>query len=111
MAQITITIRGRSYDIACDDGQEEHLTRLAQLLDRRAAQLVNAVGHINENLLLAMVALVVADELHDARAEIAELRETRRGGVPADATIADAELAERIDTLTERVEALAGNVE
>ena len=63
MAQVTITIRGRQYQIACDDGQEAHLARLGRYLDERASDLVAATGSISESLLLVMDALVVADEL------------------------------------------------
>ena len=40
MAQVSITLRGRSYQIACDDGQEAHLSRLGRYLDDRATQLL-----------------------------------------------------------------------
>ncbi len=38
MSQISITINGRDYSIVCDDGQEQHLTRLAEYLDKRVAE-------------------------------------------------------------------------
>ncbi len=67
MAQVTITINSREYAVACDDGEEAHIIRLSRILDEKA-RLLNAGGaHINENMLLAMVGLLVADELSEAR--------------------------------------------
>ncbi|TAK98073.1 MAG: cell division protein ZapA [Rhodospirillaceae bacterium] len=105
MAQVAITIRGRQYQIACDDGQEAHLARLGRYLDERAADLIAATGSISEPLLLVMVGLVVADELADAAAEIEALTaETRQGA-------SDAGLASAIDTVTARVEEVAARLE
>ena len=52
MAQVSITINGRGYQIACDDGQEEHLRRLASYVDRRVAELVAAMGQIGDQRLI-----------------------------------------------------------
>ena len=67
MAQVTITINSREYAIACGDGQEAHILKLARLLDDKAKLLTKSVGQINENMLLAMTALLLADELEDAK--------------------------------------------
>lgn len=71
MAQVTIQINGREYGIACDDGQEGHIIRLANLLNDKAKLLTGGGAHINENQLLAMVGLLLADELQDAQKGIA----------------------------------------
>lgn len=67
MAQITITINTREYAIACDDGQEANILKLARILDEKAKILTAGGAQINENMLLAMVGLLVADELVEAR--------------------------------------------
>lgn len=71
MAQVTITINSREYAIACGDGQEAHILKLARILDEKAKLLTKSVGQINENMLLAMSALLLADELEDAKKGIA----------------------------------------
>lgn len=63
MALITITINSRQYSLACEDGQEERIVNLSKILDEKAKQISSALGHINENLLLAMVGILVADDL------------------------------------------------
>ena len=67
MAQVTITINSREYGIACGDGQEAHIIKLSRMLDEKAKRLTAGNGQINENMLLAMVGLLLADELEDAK--------------------------------------------
>lgn len=64
MGQVTITIDKREYVIACGDGQEGHIEQLSRILDEKA----KGLGSVNENLKLAMVGLVLADELEDIKA-------------------------------------------
>lgn len=63
MAQLGITINGRDYQIACDDGEEEHLTHLSQYVDKHVSDLAESVGNVGDTRLLLMAALVIADEL------------------------------------------------
>ena len=99
MAQVSITINGRSYDIACDDGQEAHLARLAEYVDRRVAELVSMVGQVGDSRLLVMASLLVADELEDVNAKLAA------AGSPGAGT--DDALAAELDALAGRLEGVA----
>ena len=67
MAQVTIEINGREYVVACGDGEEAHIIELSRVLDGKAKLLTQNGAQINENQLLAMVGLLVADELQDAK--------------------------------------------
>ena len=71
MGQVRITLNGSGYDIACDDGQEEHVMRLANALSERVNQLVTANGQVGEARLLLMAGLLMADDLHSERAKSA----------------------------------------
>lgn len=102
MAQVTVTINERKYTVACDDGQEAHLTRLGDYIDRRVGELVAAVGQIGDNKLLVMVALLIADELSDAYAETEAVKSGDKGAAAA------AELESRVG---ESLEKLAGRIE
>lgn len=105
MAQVTVTVNGRNYTIACDDGQEAHLHRLGRYMDKRSKELTAAVGHVNEGLLLVMVGLLVSDELSDAYGEIEALRGSKAGrDLRGEAEEA---MAVKIETLAERIESLA----
>lgn len=70
MAQVIITINYREYPISCEDGGEIQIMKLGRLLDEKARSLTQALGQINENLLLAMVGLLIADELTEAKKEL-----------------------------------------
>ena len=50
MAQVKVSILGRSYEVGCDDGQEAHLSRLGAYVDKRINELVAAVGEVLEDL-------------------------------------------------------------
>lgn len=67
MAQVTITINSREYAVACEDGQEARIYQLADILDEKARALTGGSQQVNENMLLAMVGLVLADELSELK--------------------------------------------
>jgi len=109
MAQVAVTVNGRRYEIACDDGQEAQLTRLSQYVDKRVTELVAAVGQIDEQRLLLMTNLLLADELSDAYAEVEKLK---AGGVSqAKEAQMDADLTKTIDGVAARIETIAAQLE
>ena len=65
MSKVSLTIHGRAYDLACDDGQEDQLRELAAYVDRRMKELQSTVGDIGEMRLMVMTSLLIADELSD----------------------------------------------
>ena len=81
MAQVEITINSQSYRIACEDGQEQRLRDLAQMVDAHVTDLVGQVGQVGHSRLLVMASLVVADELLDLRdaANLLDDENRRRG--------------------------------
>ncbi len=79
MAQVTTTISGRQFRLACEDGQEEHLLALASEVDGRIADLRQRFGEIGDTRLTVMAALMVADEVSEARAQVRRLEEEISG--------------------------------
>ena len=75
MAHVSVTISGRQYRMACDDGQEHHLARLSHELDQRIAQLRTTFGEIGDMRLTVMAALLLADELAEARQRMRRVEE------------------------------------
>ena len=92
MSQVTVTINGRQFRMACEDGQESHLLRLAQELDHRIERLRGTFGEIGDTRLTVMAALTVADELADTSGRLRRLEEDMAG--LQDARAASAERAE-----------------
>ena len=73
MAHVTVTIAGRQYRMACEDGQQAHLEQLAADLDRRVGNLRENFGEIGDSRLLVMAALTLSDELTDVTGRIRRL--------------------------------------
>lgn len=121
MGQVTLSIHSRNYVMSCDDGQEEHLARLGEYLDEKIRELSRTSGGVGEARLLVMAALLISDELFEAR------KNTSDGGAPSkgpgkgatngegDGALAELEEAESdmalaLDAVAERIEAIAANL-
>jgi len=74
MAQVNLKINGRDYLVACEDGEEKHLTFLAEYIDQQVENLVKSVGQVGEARLLLMASLMVADELAETSEELDALK-------------------------------------
>jgi len=113
MPHLSVTINGRNYSVACEEGQQEHLGRLADYLKVRVDELVESLGQIGDARLLLMASLLISDELSDAYADLAAARgaadeaeaetndENRRD---ERMTVTLEKLAERAETIAERLE-------
>lgn len=74
MSTLNIMINGRDYQVACDDGQEQHVKMLASTVDERVRELSQRMGQTGDNTLLVLASLMMADELHDIGKEVSELQ-------------------------------------
>lgn len=70
MAQVSVTLNDRVYRLVCDDGEEDRLVELATYVKAKVAQLTAEVGRAGDERLILMAALMIADELWDARAAL-----------------------------------------
>ena len=105
MAQVTVTINGRKYDISCDNGEEAHLTRLSQHVDRRVEELVAKVGQVGDARLLVMTSLLVADELSEVYTELDAVKNKETEVLQNTFAASDLELiAARIERIAEKLE-------
>lgn len=108
MAQVRLQIDKRSYDVACDDGQEEHLRSLAADLDARIQTLRQSMGeNIEAMRLLVIAALFLEDELSETRA-------AANGGAAAPAAGPDggeAEAADALENVAARIDTIAARLE
>ena len=121
MSQVSVTINGRQFRMACDDGQEGHLMNLARDLDVRIEGLRKKFGEIGDTRLTVMAALTIADSLAEtagrikklenelaalqsARAEALDHDQAARAAITAALTAA----AERIESITAKLNQPAG---
>ena len=74
MADVTVTINGHHYVVACKDGEEKHLHFLADYVSKKVQSLVVSFGQVGEARLLLMAALFCADELSEAFSQLGDLK-------------------------------------
>jgi cell division protein ZapA len=101
MAQVRVSIAGRSYDLACHPGEEQHLTMLAARVDAKAKAAADAGGGMTEVRQLLFAALLLADDIEQGSA-------SQESNASADA---DPGVASALDQMALRLETLAGRLE
>ena len=99
MSNVSVTIGGKPYAVACAAGEERHIELLGGMIDAKLQGLANLAGQSEARTLL-FAALLLADELHEARSA-------------AERASADPEIpvAEALESLAGRLELLAGRLE
>lgn len=110
MAEVSIEVAGRSYAVHCRDGEEAHLRSIASLVDAKAQDAARAVGGVNEARHLLFAALLLADELKDAR-NAAPAAASPPAPAPAQPAIYQPDFAPIIEKLAARLESLADRLE
>jgi cell division protein ZapA len=113
MSQVSVTINGRQFRMACEDGQEGHLMNLARDLDTRIEGLRAKFGEIGDTRLTVMAALTLADSLAETgqrikrlEDELAVLQEAR-GDASDRASTTQAAIAAALNAAAERIESIA----
>jgi cell division protein ZapA len=127
MPQVEIAIAGRTFEVACQEGEEHFLHSAAAMLDIEAAHLAEQIGRLPEARMLLMAGLMLADKtagledkVRELEAEMAEARDYVENlksqpapepvrvevpVVPAHVTDGLAELAARAEALADQIEA------
>ena len=105
MATVTVEINGRPYAVGCADGQEDRVRILGKQFDTSVRQVAGDVGHVGDIRLFLMAALMLADELHEARLAL-------QNGVPAVPSTAAGPpggdgVAEALNAVAARIEKIA----
>jgi cell division protein ZapA len=106
MGQVSVTIAEKQYRIACDDGQEAHLTALAAEMDRRIADMRKVFGEIGDSRLTVMAAIAVLDEKSELLEKIKAL-ETERDTLKQARELDQQTALELIDEAARRIEGVA----
>ena len=111
MAQVTITINSREYAVACEDGQEVRILQLARMLDEKAKLLTQSGGQVNENMLLAMVGLLLADELTELHKGNPSSAAVSEGFDKQRLAEIDKATAETLDKIAQEINSVAKQIE
>jgi cell division protein ZapA len=109
MAEVNITINGRTFGISCEDGQEQRVLDLSRYVDTRLKEIARAGAASSESHLLVLTALMLSDEIFDLRKDVSML-----GGqisrVQANQTDEE-EIAGSIAALADRIERIAVRIQ
>tara|TARA_B100000965_G_scaffold360924_1_gene341983 strand:- start:165 stop:611 length:447 start_codon:yes stop_codon:yes gene_type:complete len=70
MANVNIKFNGKEFLLSCDDGQEEHLEELANLLSKKFEELKSSLGNIGENKLLLITSIKIIDEYFETMKKV-----------------------------------------
>ncbi|MHA1523543.1 MAG: cell division protein ZapA [Alphaproteobacteria bacterium] len=114
MAQIDVTINDRSYKLACEEGEEEHLRELSRFVDRQVSDIKREFGQIGDARLLVMASLTIADKLSEAYTKLEKLDRdvtqirVQSEQIQAETKRLEEKAAEDLDTLSGRIETLTG---
>jgi cell division protein ZapA len=121
MPEVTVDVAGRNYRLGCGVDEEEHLTKLAGMLDTEARALLRQFGQMSEGRLLVMTALMVADRLADAEdktyqaeqrlAQSEKLADSRAEPSDMFSPEREEELTSRINALVAQIESMGGDGE
>jgi len=113
MPQVNVTINGKTYRMACDDGQEAHLEGLADRLNQIIAELRQSFGEIGDQRLTVMAAITMGDDLAEAHrrirrleAELAAVNDTK-AAVISRYEESEASVARAVEQAADRLEGLA----
>ncbi len=116
MAQVNVTIDGKSYRMACDEGQEAHLENLAMRFEKYVSHLKEGFGEIGDQRLTVMAAIMVMDELVELQkrvkgieSELETLRKTRDEAL-AKADKNDAALTGALSEMAARLEGIGAKM-
>jgi cell division protein ZapA len=103
VGQVTVRVNGYAHTIGCKDGEEAHVIELASRIEAKTRMIRGMGGQFSEARMLLHVALLLADEASDLRAEISRLS--------TGAAAADPRLADRLTRIAERIEGIAGTLD
>ena len=108
MAQVIISINNREYPIACENGQEARIMQLSQILDQKAQMLKDFSGRISESMFLAMIGILVADDLFESRKSAAQA--AAQPQTPA-APVVDEQVSRRLSSILQKLQDLSSKIE
>jgi len=98
MAEVNLTIAGRSYQVGCRAGEEDNLVAAARMVDAKSREALSGLGTLSESRQLLFASLLLADQLLE------------KPGAAAAISL-DPDLAPRIEALAKRIESLALSLE
>jgi cell division protein ZapA len=107
VGQVNVKVNGYAHTIGCKDGEEDHLRALVAVIEEKVEGIRRMGGQFSEARMLLHVALLLADEAGDLRAELARARSGAAAQAAPSVPAEDPAVAERLARIAERIEGLA----
>jgi len=113
VAQISVTINGKSFRMACDDGEEDRLIGLAARFDGWIGELKSAFGEIGDQRLTVMAGIMATDQLSELERKVARLEQELASAKDQQVTALnnmsqhEQDLSRAVNTAAARLESLA----
>lgn len=111
MGQVAVDINGRRFQVACDDGQEEHVRELGAYIDGKVKQVADQIGQVGDPRLLLMASLLITDELYELRQGTAGEQQTGGAGMAGGASAIEERAAQMIESTADRLHDIAARLE
>jgi cell division protein ZapA len=108
MAEVDLSIAGRSYRVACREGEEQNLRRAAEMVDAKSREALAGLGALSEARQLLFASLLLADQMIEKQGGMAPPPAPVPPPSPAQP---DPQVVRRVDALAERLERLALHLE
>lgn len=105
MAEVKLSIAGRQYSVACNDGEETRLIALGAMVDEKAREAGGGSAGLNETRSLLFSALLLADRLHDMTSGVPVVSDNPQTAAKS------SQIAEALEGLATRLENLAQKLE
>ena len=108
MATVNVDVNGRSYNVGCADGQEERVRQLASQFDGKVRDVAAQLGQVGDSRLFLMASLILADELQEAKAQLAKRPAAANPVVTPRAPVQNNDgVAEALNAVAARIEKIA----
>jgi len=111
MGQVAVDINGRRFQVACDDGQEDHVRELGAYIDGKVKQVADQVGQVGDPRLLLMASLLITDELYELRQGGAGAGQSGGAGMAGGASAVEERAAQMIESTADRLQDIAARLE
>jgi cell division protein ZapA len=116
MPQVAVMINGKTYRMACEDGQEAHLLELAKTLDGHVSDLKGSFGEIGDQRLTVMAGIMMVDEVFELKKNIQRLEnevaalQTAQSATLSDSAAKEQQVAKNLTRVAERLKDMSGKI-
>lgn len=114
MGEVSLQINGKSYPILCDDGQEQRVMELAKFVDGKLQEIAKSGAANNDNHLLALTALILADEVFELKNNLSAADQLMQEAGAGQENLSESDeqaIADAINSLANRITLVSDRIQ